>query len=488
MLTSQSQPKLVIGIACALTIMLGFGRSAYNLTRPWPVHQWESGMVAEAQRVAVGLPVFEPAETGHATHMYGPMTNWIVGGVFKLFGPSLYPGRLLSLFSIVAAVALLIRLTRPEDSWLGPSMVVAMLTGFGQAANSYVEIRPDATSCLAAIIAVWLMFEAVRRDKIWWLVAAAVMSVVAMLFKQPAAMVTGVPLLGMLIARERLTMRRLVFALVPFASCIAVLVAIRIAFPQAFHYMVTVPSQYKISYADCAGWLGWFCMITTGFWIGLIWSARLNDSDSVSRRRCSTRTAWIIAAAVISVPCCVVTAGKEGGTSNSLLLSLLAVSGLFLHFSDPLERHLRAEPKEGSNFTMAAVLAACMLLPMWVTSIHSPNSTFGDAGFLAIQDFARQQTSKQFVSPYDPALSVMSGAEPGRCMMLEFDAAGWPQMVPGWFLSEVANADYVATVTGWRAWPLSTEQVESMMLNNGFDRVVLPALANSTYQLWVRSQ
>ena len=486
MFSSKPQPILLVAIACSLTIVLGVGQSLYKLTRPWPIHQWESGMVSECQRLASGLPVFEPAETGHATHMYGPLTNLVIGGVFKLTGPSLYPGRLLSVCSLVFAIAILIRMTKPAGQWMGTMIVVAMFAGFGTAANSYVEIRPDCVSALVALVAVWLMFEAFRRDCVECLIGASVAAVIAMLFRQPAAMITGIPLVATLVSRKKLFQpRRLLFCLTPFAACLGVLGLASSLFPQAFHYLVAVPSSYPVSVISTAGWLGWFALITAGLWIALFWIHKQND---VRTTRLDNKTAWLIAAVIITLPCCVITAGKEGGTSNSLLLALFAVSGLFLHWSEPLQRLLNASGNTKSKFPPGVVLGACMLLPMWVTSIHSPNSTFGDRGFRTLQRFAHNNSTANFASPYDPALIAIAQGKPGRSVMLEYDAAGWPTDVPRWFFSDLDAADYAITVAGWRAWPLSGENVDHMMQKRGFQRMMLPELSGSAYRLWFRAE
>ena len=453
-------------------------------------------MVSECQRVANGLPIFEAAETGHATHMYGPLTNVIVGGVFRLAGPSLYPGRLLSVASLALGLILLIRLTRPKGQWLGAFMVVAMFVAFGQAANWYVEIRPDCTSAFAALVAVWMMFESHRRDSLKWLFAASVACVVALLFRQPAAMVTGIPACAMLVSREKFTQpRRLAFCLLPLGICLAVLGLIRTQFPQVFHYLVAVPSTYPISIPECFGWFLWFAVVTTGFWLALFWTRHLRQNGPLTFE---SKSAWLIAAVLVTLPCCVVTAAKEGGTSNSLLPALFAVAGLFLHWSEPLQRWLKesVETKDTatsrtsgpkSRFASGTILATCVLLPMFVISVHSPQGTFGDRGFEAIQKFADENPSATFASPYDPALVVLARGNPGRSIMLEYDAAGWPTDVPRWFFSDLDAADYAVTVAGWRAWPLAAESVEDMMQQRGFHRVMLPTLADSAYRLWSRA-
>lgn len=478
-MSSKSQPILLVIVACSLTTLLGVGQSTWNLTRPWPVHQWESGLVSQSQRVATGLPVFEPASSGHATHMYGPLTDLLVGTTFRIFGPSLLPGRLLSLASLIAALVILISATRPAGVRVCVLVVIATFACFGRAMNSYIEIRPDCSSVLFGLISVCCLYKAHKLDSGRWLAAGSMATVIAMLFKQPAAMVAAVPIAGLILNRKAVfRRRRLLFLATPFVCVAGTLAILRLGFPIAYHYMIGVPSTFKVSASDCVSWLGWFALVTSVFWASLLWVRQ----QWPTWKQMDQKTAWLLAATLVTTSCCVLTAGKQGGTANSLLPALFAVAGLFLHLSTRLEQQLAI------SAAPAIVVAMLLFLPVYLTARVSPNETFGDSGFNHLVTFARQHPDSRFVSPYDPALAVMAGHSPGRSIMLEYDAAGWPEQIPAWFFSELAHSDYAVTVAGWRAWPLSTDNVEHIMQARGFERIALPALSGSAYRLWSRSQ
>ena len=51
----------------------------------YPQDPWESIVIADAYRVSVGLPAYTnpDTETGHATHMYGPLMIYATGQIFR---------------------------------------------------------------------------------------------------------------------------------------------------------------------------------------------------------------------------------------------------------------------------------------------------------------------------------------------------------------------------------------------------------------------
>lgn len=471
----------VLGLACAITIVFAAGVTGWTLTRPWPIHRWESAIVSECQRVAVGLPVYESADTsGHATHMYGPLTHLVVGAVFRVTGPSWYPGRLLGLGSLIASAIIFFIAVRPRGVLLSAFVAAAVLAAFGQAATGFVEIRPDSVSLLLGMVAICLWYKAHLNGRGMLLAAGTIVSVLAFLFKQPAAMVAAIPVVATLISRKPLfKARTLSFLAAPFVAILTAIAVIRVAGPQTFHYMFTVPSRYQIIPENGLWWLGWLAAMTSCVWVALIVYLREGHRISLS----DPKTAWILAAIFVTVPCSVLTAAKVGGMSNSLLPAYFALLAFFLHISKPLEALFR----EATNRPRVVqfVFSACVVVPLYLVTIQSPNDTFGDAGFLEIVR-AAESLEGELVCPQDPAAAVFSGGRPGRSVILEYDAAGWPTRMPPTFFGELTTADFAVTLGGWRAWPLSQADVERVLRSKGFIPMDLPQLHASTYKLWQR--
>src|SRR2546427_7314583 len=144
-------PRLPLYSACAVIILLGVWRTSVQLLRPYPIHPWEAGLLAEAYRSATGLAVYEDARTGHATHMFGPLVSWTVGTVFRLTGPSFYPARVIALLSSLAIMALLFALFRPPGARRSTVVALGLLAGFGIHLGRYVEARPDALSIVLGL-------------------------------------------------------------------------------------------------------------------------------------------------------------------------------------------------------------------------------------------------------------------------------------------------------------------------------------------------
>src|SRR4051812_21330475 len=77
----------VIG-ASVIIAALSIAGSAVQMFQTYPHDPWESIIIADAYRASVGLPVYTNPETesGHATHIYGPLIIYATGQLFKLTG------------------------------------------------------------------------------------------------------------------------------------------------------------------------------------------------------------------------------------------------------------------------------------------------------------------------------------------------------------------------------------------------------------------
>jgi Dolichyl-phosphate-mannose-protein mannosyltransferase len=516
-LSTESAPKtpIVLFVVCGCVLAFASWQTAQQVSKDWPIHQWESGMVAEFQRAASGLEVFEVAQTGHATHMYGPGTTFLAGLCFRIFGPTFLAARLISVVSILCTMTILVLAFRPRGNRATMLVAMASIAAFGPCVLNFAEPRPDCISLLFAVSAVVMMSLAWSRESRFAMAGATVLTIVAMLFKQPAAMVAAVPFAAaMLDGQHRSNRLRWGFAWWPLAGVATTLVVMAFWYPQVFHYFVEVPSRYSISFADMLVWSVKLTVLLTCC-AAAMWAAKYHHAcppttaftertegfDSGPRvtvgsgrfrwgQQFDSLKAWSVASLVVAVPCCLLTASKIGGNANCLLPAVVAGAAVLLAFADDIERRL-ADPGSvvrwlSVNFATVICLSVVSAFAMsLMTSVRSDVS-YGDEGFAEVVDTLRG-CDGHIACPQDPAAAIFAGHSPGRSLMLEYDAAGWPERLPDWFFDELQDASIVVSVgrdDDWRFWPVSEAAMNRLIRAHGFEIIDTPRLRNSVYRVW----
>jgi len=490
----SSSPLMLLLICCGILLYSG-AQTVWQYSKSWPIHQWESGLVAECQRAAMGMPVFESAESGHATHMYGPATTYLIAAWFKVDGPSFWPARLLSLLGLIGILCLLAWIFARRTQLNILIFSFAVIASFGPCVLNFVEPRPDCISLFFAAAAIAVMQVAWSRESLPLMAAAAVLTVVGMLFKQPAAMAAGVPFLAALLDVHRpLTRRRMLMLCCPVSGVAGTLAVIAIWFPGTFHYLLRVPAAYKISGFDMLIWsakLSILLSFLAAVWLTVQPGIRPKSLGHF-RRQLTPAQIWTLAALLVAVPCCLLTASKTGGNANCLLPAVVAGVSVLLAFGNSVQQHLMLDrplarwlPLNCSGCLSLCVVAAFALS---LTTNVRADVSYGDAGFASLVRLLRD-TDGTVACPQDPAAGVLAGRRPGRSLMLEYDAAGWPEKIPGWFFDELQEAMFVVSVgqgEDWRFWPLGGAAMESFLRDRGFEPLNCSALKNSVYRVWQR--
>ncbi|MCA9059464.1 MAG: hypothetical protein KDA85_13245, partial [Planctomycetaceae bacterium] len=203
---------------------------------------------------------------------------------------------------------------------------------------------------------------------------------------------------------------------------------------------------------------------------------------------------WLLSALLVAVPCSLLTASKQGGMMNCLLPAVVSGIAVFLYWSRPLERILQRSLTlrigrfscSGSGLVTGALLAEFLVL---VLGNARSDVTFGDRGFSSVVD-QLSRTSLSVACPQDPGVLVMSGHPAGRSLILEFDAARWPEQFPRDLLGDPDEVDVFVTVgrqDDWRSWPLTAGDLSGLLRSHGFQPVPVPELIDSVYQLWRRT-
>jgi hypothetical protein len=475
--------------ACALVVALSLWGTVRQLSRPYPIHAWEAGLVADAWRSAEGMPVYEEAATGHATHMYGPLATWMLGRVFRLTGPAFWPARVVSASASLMLIAWLVWAFRPPDVVRMAVVTAALLLGFGRVVADWVEPRPDALSWLLGLAALVMLYRGLERQSVGWHVGGLAALVLAFLFKQPAAMVAPIPLLAVALGRARpLTIRRTVMLVTPLVVIGAAAGVLAVGWPVVFHYVVRVPAQFAIPARRLVHWGVWLPLSVPLVWLAVAFWLREHTLDSWQ----DPRLPWLVAVILVAAPVGVVGAAKVGGTENSLAPAFFALVALGLHASETMERTLRswrgASAAEGRYATLIALLLLASVLDFQMTEQGGIDATFGGPGYPRVVEVVRGLEGK-VVSPQDPSIVVMAKGTVSRSLAFEQDQAGWPAKRPSWFLDELAGADWVVTVGArddWRNWPLRNGEKEKVLGAAGFEAVGFPELEGSLYGVWRR--
>jgi Dolichyl-phosphate-mannose-protein mannosyltransferase len=477
--------------ACALVAALSLWGTVRQLVRPYPIHAWEAGLVADGWRSAEGMPVYEDAATGHATHMYGPLSTWSLGRVFRVTGPCFWPARVVSVLAAWFVIAWLVWAFRPPDVVRMTVVMTALLLGFGRVVADWAEPRPDALSWLLALAALVMLYRGFERQAVAWHAGGLAALVLAFLFKQPAAMVAPIPLVAVALGRSRpLTVRRTVMLVTPLLAIAAVTGALALGWPVVFHYVVEVPAQFAIPARRLVHWGVWLPLSVPLVWLAVAFWLREHTLDSWH----DPRLPWLVAVILVAAPAGVVGAAKIGGTENSLAPAFFALVALGLHASETMERTLRSwrgtTAAEGRYVALIAVLLVVSVLDFQMTEQGGIDATFGGPAYPRVVEVVRGLEGT-VASPQDPSIVVMAKGTVSRSLAFEQDHAGWPAERPAWFLDELPGADWVVTVgtrDDWRNWPLRDGEKEEVLRAAGFEPVVFPGLEGSLYGIWRRAQ
>jgi len=390
---------LVAAVACYLCIL--------QMSLPAPQNPWESGQLTEAWRIAKGLPLT------HAGIMYGPLSDGFIAAVFKLTGPWLYTGRIMSAIATLLTVSIVTRAVS------GGFTTWCLLFGISlRTINYFVETRPDMIALLFAVIAV-ICFYRDGRWFFWGLVAL----ILGMLFKQTGAAAALVPLVTVLFG-QRPKLSRIILPLVTVAVTMSLW---RLALPLSYSYAVTSVTQFSIPINTLAS--NTLVLLST---LPLFW---------VCFARCLERewdkmTIWLLAATLLTCVTGLVTESKIGGTYNSLLPFFFAAIAF-------CGRELRQERWPWTG--LAAILAVVSLTAHIGSAVRTASMTFGDANYPKIVAAARALPGL-VTCPDDPFLIVLAKGDPRLSNNLEFDASGQYAQAPKSVLSEIDASDYVVEV------------------------------------------
>ena len=481
--------------ACRAPLMVAAGLifiiTAFNLIRlvtaPAPRNPWEATEVLEAWRSLRGMPVYELTPAGHSTHVYGALVPWVQGKIFRLVGPNNVSGRMLSVVSGLALVALLAVTMRGESSAWYLLVAGAVILGSNNRSEQYfAENRPDMTALLFGAAGVLLIGLGQERRRWLYVVLGTACLVSGFFFKQTAFIFGAVPLVALVLRWRRPVRSEMILAAVPLAVSASVILALKIVNPTVYHYMIFAPKAFGLDWLRAVRCF-WDLLIDSPLFLVLFCECIIFDSASIDR---VPRLRWLFAVFAVAIPFSAITAGKVGGAPNSLLPALLAMTAFCALRLPRLFGSLRNLKSPLATRLLAAIFVA--LLMLMSTFPHMTRSR----GWIARANPWDQEYKKAVrlvemlpgtvICPEDPTIPLYAKGYAGQNIFSEFDThlvnGEWPAVPPATFLASCQTADYVVEITEYWQKLLTDDLLQSL----GFEPAPELAADLSCYRIWRR--
>ncbi len=455
-------------LAAAAFICVISGFNLFQLiTAPSPRNPWESVEVLEAWRSLRGMPVYEPPDGGHSTHVYGALVPWIQGEIFRWTAPNNVSGRVLTLISALLAVTLLAVTMRGDPSRWYFAIAWAAILGVNHRSGQYfAENRPDMSAILFATAGVLLLGYGQERGRIRAVALGTACLVAGFFFKQTAFIFAAVPAVALVLRWRKPSRAEILLAMFPLAASIGVIVALRIVSPAVYHYMIDVPRAFGLD-ARRTGRMAWDLLLDSPLFVVLFTECLLLDPQAARR---DPRVRWLLAVLVVAVPYSALTAGKVGGWCNSLLPALLVMMAFCIL---RLPRLLKGLGNLESPLPVRMVLGGFIALLLLMNTF--PHMTKFNTFLVARTACDREYASAlerigtlpgKVVCPEDPTIPLYAKGYLGQSIFAERDThlvgGHWPSEVPGRVVADCRGADYVVDISDYWDNPLYDEVLRDL--------------------------
>jgi MFS family permease len=468
-------------VAAGLLLLNGAG-IAYHLMTSAPKSPFDAGLTMVAARRLQGLPIYSDPVSDQASTAYGPIVPVITSWLFRAFGVSNLPGKLLSLSASLGVIAMVLAATARRDlrAWVvGAALLLACNHNV---VFYFVEARPDMLALLFALVALVLFVRWERRGHVPALVVSLGFFILAFFAKQPLAAAALVPLVaeacrGGTLSRARLT--RFGIATLPLVVVGMAIVCLRAASPMAYFYMIALPSSYPLSLVQAWHYgFGLLLMYASLLVVALDLAAFPDPSDDQAR--------WWASAAGVFLAAGVVTIARAGSWLNSFLPFFIASIGLVTLRSPRAFALLDDATKPTGRRIAVSIVLALILFAFairWpgaaLDTVRGGITIHGDrhhAQAVAVAGDLRGRV----LCPEDPTIPLLARGETTRSIFFEMDATLWPSRLPAYVDAEIASARYVIQVKG----PLKQLLSDDWLRRLGFAPLREDRLEGSVYHLW----
>jgi hypothetical protein len=466
-------PFLVVTICLGVALLCAI---AVRWSETLPISPWEPAIAMEGVRLDAGLPVYE---TGHATHIYGPLLTGLIAAVFRLFGFNLLAARIVfSLFGLALAILLTILFCRRGSAFYCFFGLLLFLAVNFRANLIFLTAQPDCAALFFATLALYLW---ATRGKSWmrWTSSLALF-LAALLTKQTAAALALVPFVYTLLWTRPLGISAIAQSLVPGATIVAALGAIRWFWPEVYFAMVTVPAAINVNWGNISGMTIYLLGTFPLFIVALLATLRLT-SQADERER------WIWAAILVLVPVSIWTICKSGGSYNSFLPAYLAMTALFVVKLDAILQWLNSLSAV-RGFLASTVIALAILLSIFVQFDRDWALLFTRSGDERRSDaiVVARNLGPGVISPQDPSIAYLTNGYFGRSIYFELDShskkGNWPDQLPESMKEELAGAKYVLQVKNY----VPTRVFDDYLRAGQFKPMSFAQLEGSAYTIWAK--
>jgi hypothetical protein len=445
--------------------------SGFNLIRlvtaPAPRTPWESVQVVEAWRSLHGMPVYELPDAGHSTQVYGALAPWIQGQIFRGTDPNNVSGRLFALASALATVTLLALAMRGDSSpWYFVIAWAAILGANHRSGQYFAENKPDVSALLFAAAGVLLIGFGQERRRVPCVVLGAACLVTGFFFKQTAFIFVVVPILALVLRWRRPSRSEIGIALLPLAVSLAVILALKVAYPTVYYYMIDVPKAFALDVRRTPRTL-WDLVLDSPLFLVLLAEYILTDARSP---RDDPRLRWLLAVLAVAVPYSAVTTAKVGGWCNSLLPALLAIMAFC---ALRLPRLLNAAGDRGAPLRLRLALGGFSAVLLLMTAF--PHMTQLNSLFVSRTPVDREypravarvaRLPGRVACPEDPTITLYAKGYVGPSIFAERDThlvgGRWPRAIPETVLSECRTADFIVDIADYWEDPLCDEVLRDL--------------------------
>ncbi len=448
-------------------------------------HPWEATQVLEGWRSLRGLPVYELSPPGHSTHVYGALLSWAQGEIFRWVGPNNQSVRLLSALSAIIAVTILAVTMRGERTAWSFLLAWALIFGVNHRSGEYfADPRPDMTSLLFATMGMLLLGYGQEVRRWLWVVLGTACLVAGFFFKQTAFIFAAVPLVVLLLRWRRPARSELILASFPLAVAFGVVLVLRVLNPTVYYYMIVAPKAFGLDPVRSARCL-WNLLLDSPLFLLLLAEWIVLEKQSLSK---NPRILWLFGTLVVAIPYSALTAGKVGGSPNSLLPALLPMAAFC---ALRLPRILKRVEHSASPAHRRVILGAFVSLLMLMTAFPHMTRTYNplaappywDKEYSRAISLARQLPGT-VVCPEDPTIPFYARGYIGYNVYSENDThlvnGVWPDLPTPAVLAEIRSADYVLDHCNF------PEVGESLFLELGLEPVKDSPLDPKCYRLWRR--
>jgi hypothetical protein len=308
-------------------------------------------------------------------------------------------------------------------------------------------------------------------------------------FKQTAAIAAAVPLVALMLHGRRPTFTQALFAVFPLAVMVGLIQGMKVANPAMYRAMIVMPRAFGLNHT---GTLRVAMELLIDYPLFAVAVADWVKHDP-RPLRAQPRMLWTVATLAIAYPFSAVTAAKVGGTWNSLLPALLAMTALVVQRL-PRITALLDDPAAPAprRLALGGFLAALMLVGSFphMTRKHglinvSAREPVGPAYVRAIAGAAALPGT--VVSPEDPTIALFATGRAGRNLYSEYDChlvnGDYPRSPPAAARAEIQSADYLIDVR----WYFNDLLDDAIIAPLGFERIDDPAFDDACYRLWRRA-